>query len=139
MASNQDQKRNLNLNKNLNLPNYHQIEFANNMPLLISASDYCISRAGSNTIFELALSQKPMLLIPLPKGASRGDQVENAKYFAQKKYALMLEQDLLDSKNLVKSIENLQKKSQGLINNLKLAGFKNGTNSIVQVILKHAK
>ena len=128
-----------NLNKNINLVHYHQIEFADNMPLLICASDYCISRAGSNTIFELALSQKPMLLIPLPKGASRGDQVENAKYFAEKKYALMLEQDELNSQNLIKSIEKLQKNAQILTKSLKDAGFKDGTESVINVILKHAK
>ena len=128
-----------NLNRNINLPHYHQIEFASNMPTLMSASDYVISRAGSNTIFELATSNKPMLLIPLPKGASRGDQVENAKYFSEKKYALMLEQDSLNSQNLKENIEKLQKNAFFLKNNLKNAGFKNGTNKVVEVILKHAK
>ena len=128
-----------NLKKQINFNHYHQIEFADNMPLLISASDFVISRAGSNTIFELALSKKPMLLIPLPKGASRGDQVENAKYFAQKKYALMLEQNELNSQNLIKNIEKLQKNAQILTNNLNNAGFKDGTDSVIKVILDCAK
>ena len=43
-----------NLNKNLNITDYKQIEFADNMQQLIKSSDIVISRAGSNTIFELA-------------------------------------------------------------------------------------
>ena len=68
-------------NKKICFADYHQIEFAINMQEIINRADLVVSRAGSNTIFELALAQKPMLLVPLPKGASRGDQVDNAKYF----------------------------------------------------------
>ena len=45
-------------------------------------ADCVVSRAGSNTLFELAALGKPAVLIPLPKGVSRGDQVQNAAYFA---------------------------------------------------------
>ena len=128
-----------NYNSKINLPHYHQIEFATNMPLLICASDFVISRAGSNTIFELAASQKPMLLIPLPKGASRGDQVENSKYFAEKKYAIMLQQENLNSQNLVKSIEKLQQNAQFLKNSLINANLKDGSKAIINVILRNTK
>ena len=37
-----------------------------------------ISRAGSNSIFEFIVLKKPMLLIPLSRAASRGDQILNA-------------------------------------------------------------
>ena len=51
----------------------------------------------------------------------------------------MLEQDSLNSQNLKENIEKLQKNALFLKNNLKNAGFKNGTNKVVEVILKHAK
>ena len=61
--------------------NYHQLEFSDDIGSIFKASDLVISRAGSNTIFELASLKIPMLLIPLPKSASRGDQIDNAEYF----------------------------------------------------------
>ena len=128
-----------NLNNKINLAHYHQIEFANNMPTLISAADYVISRAGSNTIFELAASQKPMLLIPLPKGASRGDQVENAKYFCENGFAIMLSQESLNPQNLINNIEKLAKNAEKIKNSLKNACFKDGTSAIINVILKNTK
>ena len=127
-----------NLNKSLlSLDSYKQIEFTNQMPDFMTACDLVISRAGSNTIFELAMLHKPMLLIPLPKGSSRGDQVENAKYFANKKFALVLQQANLNSQTLLYNLSRLQTDAPGLSQTLKNAGFKNGTQAIVQTILKH--
>ena len=50
-------------------------------PNLMALADLDISRAGSNFIFEFLALRKPMILIPLPKKSSRGDQIENAKAF----------------------------------------------------------
>ena len=69
--------------------NYFQMEFVNNIQDYYKLVDVVISRAGSNVIFELLALNKKMILIPLEKN-SRGDQVENAKYFEQKGYAKML-------------------------------------------------
>ncbi|MBQ7453403.1 MAG: undecaprenyldiphospho-muramoylpentapeptide beta-N-acetylglucosaminyltransferase [Clostridia bacterium] len=127
-----------NLNKPLlSLASYKQIEFSTQMPTLMMASDLVISRAGSNTIFELATLQKPMLLIPLPKGSSRGDQVENAEYFANKKFALVLPQANLNNQTLLSSLSQLQNEASKLSSTLKKANFKNGTDAIVKTIIKH--
>lgn len=66
-------------------PNYIAFEYVTNeLPHLMKISNYVISRAGSNSIFEFLELKKPMLLIPLSVHASRGDQVLNAKYFEKK-------------------------------------------------------
>ena len=119
--------------------NYLQIEYADNLPALISISDVVISRAGSNTIFELAYAKKPMLLIPLPKGTSRGDQVENANYFKTEKIASVLLQENLTPENLVKSVNLTFTNRQKLIANLNNFNFKNGTQTIIYEILKACK
>lgn len=77
------------LNKNISNPNYLQLEFYNNMGCLYACTSLCITRGGSNTIFELLYNHIPMLIIPLQNG-SRGDQVANAKYFEKHNYALAL-------------------------------------------------
>lgn len=64
------------------LPGYKQYEYVTDeLPHLLAASDFAISRAGSNAIFELLALKKPMLLIPLSAAQSRGDQILNANYF----------------------------------------------------------
>lgn len=114
---------------------YRQIEFATNMPELIAAADVVISRAGSNTIFELAFANKPMLLIPLPKGASRGDQIENAEYFKQCGYAHVLSQQALTRASLISAVNETLKDASNLKNALKKSGLKNGTALIAKAIL----
>ena len=127
-----------NKNNNLNLKNYTQIEFASNMPELIDIADIVVSRAGSNTIFELAHALKPMLLIPLPKGASRGDQVENANYFKDNHFANVLYQENLSPTTLVEMINSTNKDKANLIKHLKNSGFKNGTKQVLEQIYKYS-
>lgn len=75
---------------------YVQREFERDMGSCYAAADLVLCRAGSNTLFELFALKKPCLLIPLKKG-SRGDQVENARYFHEKGLCRVLdENDLVD-------------------------------------------
>jgi UDP-N-acetylglucosamine--N-acetylmuramyl-(pentapeptide) pyrophosphoryl-undecaprenol N-acetylglucosamine transferase len=64
---------------------------------IYALSDLVISRSGASAIFELLYLKKPMLLIPLSRRASRGDQILNAKDFCSKGYANMLsEEDVIE-------------------------------------------
>ena len=56
---------------------------------VLSLSSIVVSRAGANTVWESAAG-KPMILVPLEKGSSRGDQIENAKFFKKKGSAEIL-------------------------------------------------
>ncbi len=63
---------------------YHPIPFVSQeMPQLYAAADLVIARAGAGTLWEACAVQVPLLLIPLEVG-SRGDQVRNAQYFAER-------------------------------------------------------
>lgn len=118
---------------------YFQVEFANNVQDFFNACDVCITRSGANTIFELAAIQKPMLLIPLPKGNSRGDQVENANYFKSKNLANVLFQENLNSQNLINEIEKTLRQEKVLKTNMQKLNLKNANNKIVDIILKECK
>ena len=50
---------------------------------LIAAADLVIGRSGAGTLWECACIGTPMLLIPLSTGSSRGDQIQNARYFEE--------------------------------------------------------
>ena len=119
--------------------NYIQVEFADNIEDYFSASDIVISRAGANTIFELLALKKPMLLIPLGKKASRGDQVENALAFKNKGFASVLYEENLNTENLVKSINNLFKNKEKYIKKMQDFETVSANKLIIDKILELSK
>ncbi len=77
------------------------------MPDVLAAADLILSRAGANSIWEAAVLYKPMLLIPLCGSGTRGDQVDNAKFFEEKGAALVLLGQEANSENLKKSLTKM--------------------------------
>ena len=123
------------LNKNLNnIKNYIQLDFVSDIENYFSASDIIISRAGSNTIFELLALNKPMLLIPLSKASSRGDQILNAENFQKNNYANVLLQENLSFDTLIDKINETLKNKESYINSMKSSKIPNGTDTIIKLI-----
>ncbi|MCC6643399.1 UDP-N-acetylglucosamine--N-acetylmuramyl-(pentapeptide) pyrophosphoryl-undecaprenol N-acetylglucosamine transferase, partial [Candidatus Peregrinibacteria bacterium] len=58
-------------------------------------TDLIISRAGANSLAEIAFLQKPAILVPLVVG-SRGDQVSNAESFAKSNPVAVLDEKGID-------------------------------------------
>lgn len=124
-----------NINKDIKSNNYYQLEFVNDIENYFDASDIVVSRAGSNTIFELLALAKPMILIPLPKTKhSRGDQVDNANYFKKHKLAKVLDQNNLTIESLLATIELTFNDKNKLINNIKNANNNIGNSKIINII-----
>ncbi|MGV3739730.1 MAG: undecaprenyldiphospho-muramoylpentapeptide beta-N-acetylglucosaminyltransferase [Gammaproteobacteria bacterium] len=97
------------MDASLNQPGYFQLEYASaELPDLFAASDWVVSRAGANTLYELLLLAKPHILIPLPQHQSRGDQIQNARYFERLGASYVLPEDQLNTENLLKAIQNLR-------------------------------
>lgn len=96
-----------NLIKKQNINGYVQIEFTNSMEQAYAACDVCVSRAGSNTLFELMALKIPCVLIPLPQTISRGDQIFNAKYFQKKGLAYVLYQNELTTESLTFAVNSV--------------------------------
>ena len=87
------------------LPGYRQYEFVGaDWGDLLAAADLVVSRAGSNTLFELLSLGKPNLLVPLPARASRGDQIQNARFAEEAGYSRVIQQDELDAPALVSAV-----------------------------------
>ncbi|MBQ9793111.1 MAG: undecaprenyldiphospho-muramoylpentapeptide beta-N-acetylglucosaminyltransferase [Clostridia bacterium] len=121
-------------------PNYCQIEYCHNIEHLFAITDFVVSRAGSNAICEFLALKKPMLLIPLPRNASRGDQIDNAKYFQKQNLCLYLPQEELTEETLMQKIDYLHKNKTMFIENMTSTNIKlNGTENILQEILKVVK
>jgi UDP-N-acetylglucosamine--N-acetylmuramyl-(pentapeptide) pyrophosphoryl-undecaprenol N-acetylglucosamine transferase len=104
----------------VNQKGYKQFEYVNEeLPHLMAMTDIVLSRAGSNSIFEFLTLRKPMLLIPLSKGASRGDQILNARSFQKSGYAEVLLEEDLTNESLLEAIYQLYRDREKYINNMK--------------------
>ena len=77
------------------------------MPDVIAAADVILSRAGANSIWEAAVMFKPMVLIPLCGSGTRGDQVDNGRFFEQKKAAIILLGEQATGTNLCTELQKM--------------------------------
>ncbi|MEX1377557.1 MAG: undecaprenyldiphospho-muramoylpentapeptide beta-N-acetylglucosaminyltransferase [Eubacteriales bacterium] len=119
---------------------YRQFGYVNEeLPHLLACADVVVSRAGANAIFEFSSLYKPMLLIPLPTSASRGDQMHNAKYFEKQGYAKVLRQEFLNVTSLMSDIAEVYKNRYTYETNMRSAGMGNGLEKIFEEIMKASK
>lgn len=79
---------------NYSNPNYFTLEYATNIEDFYNLADIVISRAGAGAVSELSMLCKHTVLIPLPKGNSRGDQIQNAKFASEYGATILLQEDL---------------------------------------------
>lgn len=108
-----------NVDESLVQKGYRQYEFIKGeLPHYLAMTDFVISRAGSNSIFEFLALKKPMLLIPLSREASRGDQILNANSFVKHGYAIKLEEEELDEKSFLDGVNELKSNRDNMIRNM---------------------
>ncbi|HLU70311.1 MAG TPA: undecaprenyldiphospho-muramoylpentapeptide beta-N-acetylglucosaminyltransferase [Fibrobacteria bacterium] len=116
-------------------PGYRQFEFLGaELADVMAAADAVVSRAGANSLFELLALRKPMLLIPLPGKASRGDQILNAESFAHRGLAHVLLQENLAPEVLRDALARLGHDAPTLIRNMEASGLSHGTGRVLEVI-----
>lgn len=118
--------------------NYVHFDFLEgDLAHIYAMTDLIVSRAGSGSIFESLACEKPLILVPLPSYASRGDQKENAAIFTQKGFAITLEQENLSPKMFAQSVLNLlgsEELRAGMIKNQKNAKYKDAAKKIAKAI-----
>lgn len=119
--------------------NYNVFEYCDNMPYLYRQADLVIGRAGAGVVFESAYMHKPMLLIPLQNSSTRGDQVQNAQYFAERKCAKVLLQSQMNSTTLAQSISDALFSAEIMKQNLKKLDLCKGREKVLKEILFLAK
>ncbi len=125
-----------NLDESLStLPGYTQFEFlSDELPNALACADFVLSRAGSNALCEFQALKKPMLLVPYPKGASRGDQILNAESYRARGLCHVLLQENMNADTLYAALETLMAEKDQLVENLKNAPPADGTMAVLQMI-----
>lgn len=79
---------------------------AKSVSALLSAASLIITRAGSTTLFEIALHGRPSIVIPIPEDVSR-DQRSNAYAFARAGAASVIEEHNLTETLLTNEINTI--------------------------------
>ncbi len=101
---------------------------------LLDASDLVVSRAGANAICELLALNKPNILIPLSREASRGDQILNANSFKQQGYSYVIEEEDLNSKVLMDAVSEVYTKRDEYTKVMEESGTQNAVKTVVDII-----
>jgi len=107
---------------------------------IASAADLVVSRAGAGAVWEFALLGKPMILIPIDSGSSRGDQIRNAEFFEKKDAAVVLKGKKVNTENLKNAILEVIENddfSKKLVNNAALLCGDNAEKIVSDVIITH--
>ena len=102
----------------------------------MNRADFCISRAGASTIWELCAAILPTLFIPFPYAANN-HQFYNAKFLQEQGAGIILKESEINADNLLDIIYNidLESISQKLMNLID----KNGSKVIIDKILQNSK
>ena len=116
-------------------PGYAPFEYAQEeLPHLLASADIVISRAGANTIFELLALNKPNLLIPLSRYASRGDQILNAASFKKKGFSMVLQEEEITETSLYEEILKLYSGREEYIRRMASQPSGDNVNRVINVI-----
>ena len=119
---------------------YTQCEYLDaEMADAYACADMLISRAGSNTLCEIVALRKPALLIPYPKGASRGDQIINAQSFVDRGLAYQLMQENMTPDSLYEAVVKVYANRGALYEAMDHEPAGNGLENVLREIYKAAK
>lgn len=129
-----------NLDSEISNIRYHQLEYAQEeLPDLLAAADFVISRAGANSIFELVALAKPNILVPLSRQASRGDQILNAQSFARQGFSLVIQEEDLTIGQLLKELTFLSTNRTKFVDAMRASQVGDGTQNVLKVIREAAR
>ena len=118
-------------------PGYAEFEYVQDgLADLFAMADIIVSRAGANTLFEILALRKPNLLIPLPLGKSRGDQILNAESFELQGFSKILPEEQMTPERLLKDIEMLYNDREIFISNMAAHKQGDGVARVMSVLLK---
>lgn len=119
----------------LNQENYRQFEYVSEeLADLFAASDLVVSRAGANTLYEILALEKPHVLVPLSAKVSRGDQIQNARYFKQQGISYVLDDETLSAENFLRAVTEVSEHRDEIITKIRGLQIESATLKIIALI-----
>lgn len=128
------------VDKSLSRVGYKQFEYIDKeLSDIIAMCNIVVSRAGSNSIFEFLFFKKPMILIPLSKNASRGDQSINAEVFRKNGYCEVIEDSDIKKNVLLKTIFTVYENRFNYIRKMEEVHIEGSKEKLIKLIKSAAK
>jgi len=110
------------------------------LPHVLAAAELVLARSGAGTVWECAAAGKPMILLPLAGSGTRGDQIENARFFEKAGAAVVLPSGKRETEDLLDVLSVLAKdKLQAMAAASKQIGNGEGTTAIASLLLNTLK
>lgn len=128
------------LDSDLRYDGYRQWEYVQKeLPDLLAIADMVVSRAGSNAIFECLAMAKPMLLIPLSRVASRGDQIWNARSFEKQGFCQMLEEEELTQDRFLQDLFQVWERRREMAAAMRQSNQEDALKQLLELIRQAAR
>ncbi len=112
------------------------------MPMALQAASLVACRAGAATLSELAVLEKPNILVPLPPAIGGSPQEINAEAFARRQAAQVIRDEALHPEMFVEQVRNIitqPARLEQMINGLRSFARPEATQDIAQAVIKIAK
>lgn len=118
---------------------YCQLEYANEeLADLFAAASIIVSRAGANSLYEILALNKAHILIPLSAKVSRGDQIQNARYFQKEGISLVIQDEVLSADILMQTLNDLTASKSEIEKKIKALNIGSASERIVAIIKEQA-
>jgi UDP-N-acetylglucosamine--N-acetylmuramyl-(pentapeptide) pyrophosphoryl-undecaprenol N-acetylglucosamine transferase len=111
------------------------------MALLFDAASLIITRAGSTTLFEIALHHKPAIVIPIPESVSH-DQRTNAYAYSRSGAAVVIEEHNLTNHVITQEIDRIltdRDRYQGMVEATKAFAYEDAAEKIAGILVEIGK
>jgi UDP-N-acetylglucosamine--N-acetylmuramyl-(pentapeptide) pyrophosphoryl-undecaprenol N-acetylglucosamine transferase len=123
------------LDSNMQFDNYVQLEsLSDDFLHIMKSADLVLTRGGATSLFELLAMKKLHIIVPLSKSASRGDQIDNAKYFASLGVSSFIEEEAYTWEKLEGMIQNTLENKERILREIERLEFANATQKVLDVI-----
>lgn len=123
------------LDTDMQFENYVQFEsLADDFLHIMQAADIVIARGGATSLFELLAMKKLHIIVPLSKKASRGDQIDNAKYFAELGVSTFIEEEDYTWEKMQGMISSTLANQTTTLAKINELEFANATQKVLDVI-----
>jgi UDP-N-acetylglucosamine--N-acetylmuramyl-(pentapeptide) pyrophosphoryl-undecaprenol N-acetylglucosamine transferase len=112
------------------------------MPTALQAASLVACRAGAATLSELAVLEKPNILVPLPPAIGNSPQEANADAFARRQAAEVIRNDALKPEIFIEQVRNIitqPARQEQMVNGLRSFARPEATQDIAQAVVKIAQ
>ena len=123
------------LDEGIKQPNYVQFEsLGDDFLHIMEAADLVITRGGATSLFELLAMKKLHIVIPLSKKVSRGDQIDNAGYFADLGVSSFIEEKDCSWAKIYQRMKSTMENKAPTLSKIEEMEFANATQKVLNVI-----